>query len=311
MRTGRSFSNRREILTPSIGFLFGFLIGFSIEVRVHANEAVQLRNITQVELSEGLRAVMQEPAKCLTTDESARCYFQVGARRKLDRKLSGDLIGFEWTLASDALVLRERGWSSLRLIDGTVRMRFKPTERRSKHGLEDSEVRLDGGFATVLLRQSNGAQSGDGSLEVYVVKTRENLKIINSGSNPVQMSRMGHSASIESLCAGCEVDVSKPDVKTGDSLATIPVPLDLEAQVIRESRFHEGSKENFLARIDELAALRRSAAQETAEIHASVANRKIASVAKRDQELQSAREKREARDLELRKMFRKKVLDVQ
>lgn len=292
-----------ENLRPLLSFSLGFFLGFSIEVKVHAREVVQLRNIMpqELHLTNTVQNALQEPSGCI--EKKIACSFQVQSGRKLTRSEGG----YEWTIAAQALIVREQTWSSLRLIEGVVRIRDESSAAHGKPGA--SGPIIDTPFAKVVLPSDTKGGTSD-ETEVYLEMNRDALKVINVGRSTVQVLRTGFSKT-EDLGAGFEVEISKPDTKSGVISASLPLPLNLEDQVIRESRFFEGAKEKFFERVEGLASLRTEAAERASAIHEAAARRKIASVEKRGQETQAARERREARDRELRKMFRRKVLDVQ
>jgi hypothetical protein len=85
--------------------------------------------------------------------------------------------------------------------------------------------------------------------------------------------------------------------------------LDFDSQVVREARLFDGKKDEFPNRLGELLALRATAAIVSAKLHQAVVERKIASVQAEEERLRRGRQQREARDRELRALFRRKVLN--
>lgn len=270
-------------------FLLGFILGFSLDIRVKAEDSVQLRNITSLSLN---RRVLQEPRGCF--ELTTKCAFQISVGRKLDIPFPGG----RWNFSQNSMLIRQKDWSEMRLVEGMLRFQAEA-----------------GGRGIVVTDLVQVVLDGDSaSIDVFVEKNKDHVRVINVGEHPVSIAKRtvhGFQAQKESLPAGTEILVERPSSKTGEIEIGLPVPFDFEDQVIREARLFEGKKTDFQLRVAQLIERRNQAAQQVAPMHEAVAKRMIASVERQQEEVRIKKSKREARDRELRTMFRKRVLEVQ
>lgn len=261
-------------------FMVGFLLGFTIEIRVEAAERVQLSSIdiAKERLYPHGSAIIEEPKNCVT--EKRSCAIRVGERRKLTLTSAEDR---EWTIAEKSIVIR-RDREHLRLIEGSIRLRGPAT-------IVDTEL---GELTT------NG--------EIYVDRIGEEMTIVNTGEKPALFKGRGWAQSYE-IPGGMQVTVDRPSLRSGETVINLPLPLDFESQVVREARLFDGKKDEFSKRLAELVALRAAAAMDAAKLHQAVVERKIANIQAQEDRLKKGRQQREARDRELRALFRRKVLN--
>lgn len=274
--------------SPVIFFL-GFMLGFSLDVRVKAEGSVRLRNITSLSLN---NRVLQEPKGCL--DQSAKCAFQISLGRKLDIPFAGG----HWFFSQNSMLIRQQDWSELRLVEGMLRFRAE-SGARGTIVTELVQVVLEGVSA---------------STDVFVEKSKDQVRVVNVGEQEVAISRrtaQGFQTRREFLPPGTEILVERPSSRSGDIEIGLPVPFDFEDQVIREARLFDGKKAEFHVRVAQLIEKRNQAAELVAPVHEALAKRTIASIERRREEARLGKAKREARDRELRMMFRKRVLEVQ
>lgn len=261
-------------------FFLGFVLGSTLEVRVEAAERVQLVSIdiSKERLSPRGSAVIEEPKNCIT--ESGVCALRVGERRKLVLETGNQR---EWTLAEKSIVIR-RDSAHLRLIEGSIRVR---------------------GPSTVIeIEQGDLTTHG----EVFIDRIGEDLKIVNTGEASALFKGRGWDSAYE-IPSGMQVTVDRPSLANGQTAVGLPLPLDFDEQVVREARLYEGKKDDFPKRLEQLVALRAGAAVASAKLHKEAVERKIATANAKDDRLKKGRQQREARDRELRAMFRRKVLN--
>lgn len=265
-------------------FLFGFFLGFTIEVQVEAAERVQLRPIEVVaeRLIKTSSAVLEEPAKCLDQEASV-CAIRVGHSRKL--------------------TIGQTGSRELVFGDGAIAIRLAPDRFRLIEGF----VRVRGEGLTTVEITSRTSITVSG--EAFVERFGDSVTVTNTGARRVVLKTVGEEGGL--IASGLEIYFDRPDVRTGEIESGAPLPLDLERQVVREAKLHDGSKESFQARVGILLALRKQAAFKAAEIHEEIVNRKLASIESARQERIRKAQIQEARDRELRAMFRRKVLNVE
>jgi hypothetical protein len=261
-------------------FTLGFLIGFTVEVHVEAAERVQLASIdiAKERLKPHGANVIEEPRNCLT--EKRACAVRVGEGRKLALH-PGD--NREWTIAEKSIVIR-RDNKHLRLIEGSIRIR---------------------GSETVIDTEQGEITATD---EVFVDRIGDEMTIVNTGREPALFKGRGWSQAYE-IPSGMQATVDRPSLRSGQTAVDLPLPLDFDSQVVREARMFDGKKNEFPQRLAELVSLRAEAAIESAKLHQAVVERKIASVQAEEERLKKGRQQREARDRELRALFRKKVLN--
>jgi hypothetical protein len=274
--------------SPIIFFL-GFMLGFSLDVRVKAEDSVQLRNITSLSLN---NRVLQEPKGCL--EQSAKCAFQISLGRKLDIPFAGG----HWFFSQNSMLIRQRDWSELRLVEGMLRLR--------------AEAGARGTIVTELVQVVLEGVSG--STDVFIEKSKDQVRVVNVGEQEVAISRrtaQGFQVRRELLPPGTEILVERPSSRSGEVEIGLPVPFDFEDQVIREARLFEGKKAEFHLRVAQLIEKRNQAAELVAPMHEALAKRTIASIERRREAAKIGKAQREARDRELRMMFRKRVLEVQ
>lgn len=270
-------------------FFVGFILGFSLEVRVKAEGSVQLRNITSLSLN---NRVLQEPKGCF--EQSSKCAFQISLGRKLDIPFSGG----RWYFSQNSMLIRQGDWSELRLVEGMLRFKAE-TGGRGTIVTDLIQVILEGTSA---------------SADVFVEKNKDQVRVVNVGDHDVAISRrtaQGFQSRREFLPPGTEILVERPSSRSGDVEIGLPVPFDFEDQVIREARLFDGKKAEFHVRVAQLIEKRNQAAELVAPVHEAMAKRTIASIERQREEARRGRAQREARDRELRLMFRKRVLEVQ
>lgn len=267
-------------------FLFGFVIGFSVEVRVEAAERVQLIPIDLKKEKENKfsSAFLQEPRGCLDSD--AACALRIGARRLF---VYEPVPGRQWTGGENTIFVRLDPCLS----NGPCRMRFL-----------EGVVRVTG--EETLVETNLGDLKARG--EVFIERQGTGILIVNTGNLPVSFKGTGWSAEGE-IPSGSEVKLELPNVKTGKTDVNLPLPFDFDKQVVREARFYTGKKADFQKRLETVAKVRTEAAPAIMSLHQNMAQRKIASVEEVEKARQARRAKREARDRELRALFRRKVLN--
>jgi hypothetical protein len=265
-------------------FLIGFFLGFTVEVQVEAAERVQLRPVyvPAERLIKTSSAVLEEPAKCLDQVEVV-CAIRVGHRRKLT---IGQAESRELVFGDGSIVIRLAP-DRFRLIEGFVRVR----------GESLTTVEITSRTSIVI------------SGEAFVERFGDSVTVTNTGVRKVVLKSAEEEDGL--IASGLEVHFDRPDVRTGKTQPGAPLPLDLERQVVREAKLHEGSKETFQARVEILLALRKQAAFKAAEIHEQIVNRKLASIELESQERIRKAAIYEARNRELRALFRRKVLNVE
>lgn len=268
------------------GFILGFFLGFSLEVTVEAAEPVQLRsiNVEKNRANQVSSALVEEPKLCLTTEPSTgTCALRVGPRRRLVHEPSA---GRVWTMSELTMIVR-LGEDHLRLLGGSLKVEgSKPSAIETEHG-------------TLVV-----------SDQAFVDRVGGKLTVVNTGATPLEFRGRGWREA-QIIPSGLEVFVDLPDVRSGETAVSLPLPLNFDAQVVREARLFEGSKESFGQRLEALAALRSSAAQLSADLHQRSVERQIAAVQERQRKNRSQQAAREAKDKELRALFRRKVLNPQ
>lgn len=265
-------------------FTLGFFFGFSLEVQVQAAEPAQLRpiDLASERLSKTSSAVLEEPARCLDNDSLA-CAIRVGHRRKLT---IGQIEDRELVFGDGAIAIRMNP-DRFRLIEGFVRVRGE--------NLTTIEI---SSHASIVIAG-----------EAFIERFGDTVTVTNTGARKIILRASGEDDGL--VASGLEIQFDRPDVRTGKVEASAPLPLDLDRQVVREAKLHEGSKALFQARIEILLALRKQAAYKSAEIHEDIVSRKLASVeAARQKRLHNAKI-RAQKDRELRALFRRKVLNVE
>ncbi len=261
-------------------FLMGFSLGFTIDVTVEAAERVQLKSIDPVLERASLHssALLEQPRNCLMSKET--CAVRIGDRRKLIIEPSQ---GREWTLSEKTIVVRLSS-ERLRFIEGSLKVKGLSTIIETEQG----ELTVQG--------------------EAFIDRQGSSLTVVNTGSRVLTFRGRGWTEPHE-IPAGLETRIDLPNVKSGQTSVNLPLPFDFDAQVVREARVYIGPKDGFPKRLEDLAQLRASAAAESAALHREVVERKIASIALKESSAQEVRAKREARDRELRALFRRKVLN--
>lgn len=265
-------------------FTLGFFFGFSLEVQVQAAERVQLRpiDVTSERQFKTSSAVLEEPAGCLT-QEAGACAIRVGHRRKLT---IGQIENRELVFGDGTIAIR-LSQDRFRLIEGFVRVR----------GENATTIEITSRTSIVV------------SGEAFIERFGDAVTVTNTGVRKAVLRTAGEEDGL--IGSGLEIQFDRPDIRTGKTEASAPLPLDLDRQVVREAKLHEGSKETFQARVEILLALRKQAAFKAAEIHEEIVSRKLASIeASRQERIRNAKI-REAKDRELRALFRRKVLNVE
>lgn len=267
-------------------FLIGFMIGFTLEVRVEANERVQLIPIDLKKEKDNKlsSALLQEPRECL--DSKKTCALRVGARRLFVYEPTA---GRQWTAGENTIVLRLDDCAH----DSSCRMRFI-----------EGVVRITG--EETLVETDLGDLKARG--EVFIERHGSKLLVVNTGDQPLLFKGRGW-VNERAIPSGVEVTLDLPNVKNGKTSVNLPLPLDFEKQVVREARFYTGKRADFPAHLEEIAKRRIEAAGEIAALHQEVVERKIASIDEAAKAVQAKRAEREARDRELRALFRRKVLN--
>ncbi len=261
-------------------FLFGFLVGFSMDIRVEAGERVQLIPILlEKEQSRPLSsALLEEPVGCLRS--KSECALRIGARRRLQLEPTKERT---WVFGEETIFIRLSD-SRIRFVEGSVKLH---------------------GAATIVETELGEVTVSD---EAFLERQGDNLVIVNTGHDPVLVRGRGWSSEHE-VPSGLEVSLDLPDVKTGKTSANLPLPLDFDRQVVREAKLFDGAKADFPARLEAIVALRTKAAEVSSKIHRELAERKLASVEAKESELRKRRALREAKDSELRALFRRKTLN--
>lgn len=267
-------------------FAIGFLIGFTLEVRVEAGERVQLIPIDlQKEKQNKLSsALLQEPRGCLEAKET--CAIRVGSRRLF---IYEPTAGRQWTVGENTIVLRmgtcgHESACRMRFIEGVVRITGEETLVETDLG----ELKARG--------------------EVFVERHGAKLVVINTGDQPLIFKGRGW-VNERQIPSGVEVTLDIPSIKNGKTAVNLPLPLDFEMQVVREARFYTGKRADFPAQLESIAKRRTDAAVENAAFHQEVVERKIASLDAAERIQEAKRAEREAKDRELRALFRRKVLN--
>ncbi len=261
-------------------FITGFTLGFTVNVTVDAAERVQLIPIIPAGERSNIysSALLEQPRNCLETQ--SRCAVRIGTKRKLDLEPGS---GRKWTLSEKTIAIR-LSEERLRFIEGSIRISGETTVVETEQG----ELTVKG--------------------EAFLDRNGSQLTVVNTGEQALTFKGRGWSSEKE-IPSGLETRIDLPDVKSGATAVNLPLPFDFDAQVVREARVYSGPKEGFVKRLEYLSQLRSEAAVESAAFHQQVVERKLASVALKDAALRDARLKREARDRELRALFRRKVLN--
>ncbi len=260
-------------------FLFGFSLGFTVEITVQAAERVQLRKIEPVleRANHDSSALLEQPENCVTTAE--KCAVRIGERRKL---VIEPIPGREWTLTENTIVIRMSP-ERLRFVEGSIRVKGETTIET-----EQGEIGISG--------------------EAFIDRRGSHVTVINVGDQPVSFKGRGWATSQE-IPSGLEAHIDLPNVRSGQTSVNLPLPFDFDAQVVREARVFSGAKEDFPKRLEFLAELRASAAVDAAKFHKAAIERKIATVTAREADVKEVRAKRELRDKEIRALYRRKVLN--
>ena len=234
-----------------LGFTIGFLLGFTLEVTVQAAERVQLRSIDINKVRENplSSALIEEPKLCLTKNiAQGSCALRVGARRRLVIVPSA---GRVWTMSELTMIVRvdeER----LRLLTGSLKVEGpSPTVIETEHG-------------TLVIRD-----------QAFVDRVGGKLTVVNTGTEPLEFRGRGWPEA-QVVPSGLEAFIDLPDVRNGETAVSLPLPLNFDAQVVREARLFDGDKESFTRRLEALAMIRASAAKLSAELHQQSVKRKIA-----------------------------------
>ncbi len=265
-------------------FMLGFFFGFTVEVYVEAAERVQLREIdAQVERTVKTSAALLEEPKSCTTVESEACAIRVGHKRKLTLKKDEDR---EIVLGDSTIAIRYT-LERFRLIEGFIRVR----------GEQPTIIEISSKTSVLIAG------------EAFVERFGDAVTVVNTGAKKVILRTAGMDDGLVS--SGMEIHFERPDIKSGKLDPGAPLPLDLDRQVVREAKLHDGSKEGFHARVELLLALRKQAAFKSSEIHEEIVQRKLASIENARQARLRQAEIQEVRDRELRALFRRKVLDVE
>lgn len=268
------------------GFFLGLMIGFFLEVTVDAAESVQLRslNIENLRKNPLSASLVEAPRLCLTAKASGGpCALRVGAKRKLVHRPSE---GREWIMSELTITVR-LGEDRLRLLAGALKV----------NGLQPTTIETGHGFLVV-------------HDQAFLERASGKLTIVNTGTKPVEFRGRGWKES-QAIPSGLEAFIDLPDVRSGEASVSLPLPLDFDAQVVREARLFEGDKDSFNRRLEALVELRSAAAIVSAKLHQESVQRQIASTKAREKKFQASRAAREARDKELRALFRRKVLNPQ
>lgn len=268
-------------MTRPFVFLLGFFLGFSLEVQVQAAERVQLRVIdpSAQHSDPHSSALLEEPRNCLAA-ATTTCAIRIGEGRQLTLRPDAHRT---WTLPEKTIAVR-LAKDRLRFIEGSLKISGKETVVETEQG----EITVRG--------------------EAFIDRGVSKLTIVNTGNEPIEFRGLGWSAAYE-IPVGLETQVDLPNVKNGRTAVGLPLPLDYENQVVREARIFQGKKEEFAKRLDYLVELRSQAAQVSADLHRQVVERKIATVESEKEVKRQASLRREARDRELRALFRRKVLN--
>jgi hypothetical protein len=270
-------------LSTLLGFVPGFVLGTILEVRVEA-QSIRLReiDIKAERLNETSSSLLEEPARCL--DQPAPCAVQTGASRKLVLKRTNGI----WTLADKTIAILVSS-QQFRFVEGMVRVQSsdqKPTKVSTDHG--EFEIRGD----------------------VFLERRGDRLTLVNLGSHPAFFRGRGWGQNKE-VPSGLQAEFDLPDIRDGQTVAALPVPIDFESQAIREARLFEGDKKAFQERLNAVAETRAEGAAIAAAIHKAVAERRVASVQAADAERRQARAKQEEKNRKIRDLFRKKALPLE
>lgn len=264
-----------------------------------AAERVQLLEISYgTENRKYTSDLLEEPKGCLAfeVENSKPCSFRVGHGRKLLLKAEGRIL----TIGDNTIVIREAA-DRYRLVEGFLRVEAdasSETPRTTK---------------TVLLvsSASNWRQAArvQGEGEFFVERYNNTVSVVNTGSRKVWLFSGGRDEG--SIGTGMEVRFTKPDRRSGKYEVGAPLPLNLEAQVVREAKLYAGEKAKFGERVDQLLTIQRGAAELAAKIHRDSVARKLASLEAEAEKRRSDAARQEAEDREIRAMFRRKVLSVE
>lgn len=278
--------------------VFGALVLLA-GIELQAAERVQL-----VEISYGSENrkytsdLLEEPKSCLAASSAPGkpCSFRVGRGRKLVINSDGRSI----TVGDNTIVVREAP-GRYRLVEGFLRV----------GAMEDAGVSEVPKLAVLISSASDwklaARVQGDG--EYFVERYSSAVSVVNTGSRKVWLYSGGRDEGF--IGTGMEVRFAKPDRRSGRYEIGAPLPLDLEAQVVREAKLYTGEKKKFGERVDQILNIQRGAAEWAARIHSESVSRKLASLEAEAEKRRREAAQRAAEDREIRAMFRRKVLSVE
>lgn len=251
--------------------LFLFLFVFTIDVRVKA-----------ADLSADPSAdILQEPGDCLEVIESS-CAVQTG---------SGDR--FELTLSKGKVIL-DRDTTVIRLNDHEVRLVagtiwVKPESKQKLF------VRTEFGTASAT-HEFWVMKEGDRSVVSATVKETE---MIGRGSQETLL-----------VPAGLENWMGRV-TKSGRASTGLPSPIQPSPHLARWARLYTGKKAQFEKEVAAFKTTWSQARGEATQIQQALFERKLASLESAANERVKSRQKVEARNRELRDLFRRRVLNAE
>ncbi len=249
--------------------LFLFVFMFTVDIRVIA---------ATVRLPES-RSLLQEPAECLRSSESAvSC--AVGTREHEKASLE---IG-------DAKIVLDRSTAVVRLHEDEIRLVTGQIWVKAKSAFS---VRTEFGLIKV--------EPG----EYWFDRDRDKVRVaVVRGL--ARLHPRGAADELE-VTAGLENWLGRVD-GSGEARRGIPVAIDFKAHLERWARLYPGSVKDFQEEAQVFRKVWLSASQLASEIHQALFERKVASLRAAHEKEEEARRRYEARTRELLRMFREKVL---
>lgn len=245
-----------------------FLAAFTLEIRVKAAEIIHLPNASEV---------LEEPAGCLM--DSTACAVRTSSGEKYELPLGDTVVHMDRSTA----VLRVRS-DEIRLVAGTVWIEAKgPFTVRTEFGA----ARVgSGGFWVTRTEDRMTAAAAVGSDVVLAPRgTTEELVIERGMENWIgRVGRQGHAES------------------------GLPRAIPFDEHVRRWARLYPGPQERFEAEVRRFRAQWNDASRKAAELHRALLERKVASLRADHEKRERDLRRIEARNRELREMFRRRVL---
>lgn len=247
----------------------GFILAFTLEVRVHAAEVVQLPNSA---------APQQEPPQCLTA--ASTCAVRTRPGEKFKFKWGDSTVHMD----QETVVIRQSS-DKLRFVTGTV---WVVADSAFRVITEFGETRTGGPGEFWITR---------GDDRVTVVATEGSVLLAPRGS-PEELL----------VEPGCENWLGKV-TRQGRAETGIPMPVNFSAHVERWARLYPRTARDFEKDVRRFHSVWLEASQRSALIHKELFDRKVASIEGERARRMAARQKAEAKSRALQEIFRRKVFE--